>query len=456
MISRLTLLIVGLSGMPLLNAADVPALGEYAYGFRIQLQESQSQPQDFNSIEVPLILYQSVSDPGLRDLGVYDAAGQPVPRVLQPRKQLPAKPEVTTILRTFALPGGDTTSAEDIKLLLRRSDGATNVELNTTSGGDTQQRYLVDTQDLEQPLKALEFAWNRVSETFVANVSIEGSQDLDDWVTIGTGAIADLQGETGVIKRRRVAIEAKRYNYLRVNVTGMPEGFRLSATAGIRLAEPATVVRRWTTLDSSGQDEDGGLLFELSGSVPVDRVQVLIRGNNSAVRGRLYTWSRDRWTNSQAGVFYNLRRNGAGVTNEPLAVTERRGQRWKLNILTGRSDGPVQLKLGWRPEHLIFLAQGEAPYTLASGRAADREDNFPHARLYGDLAIFNLALGSDADTIAAASLGSRQLLGGDGRLVMPVKRNWQQGLLWAVLILAVVVVGWIAVNLLRQLNNAEP
>lgn len=453
MMGRRILLITGLFGMQLLNAAEVPALGEYAYGFPIQLQQP---PEDFNSIEVPLHLYQSVTDAGLRDVGIYDAAGQPVPRVLRPRKQQPAKPEASTPLRLFALPSGDTTTADDIRLLLRRGDGVTNLELNTTSGsGDTQQRYLVDTQELDQPLTALAFTWNVVSETFVATVSIEGSQDLDNWVSVGSGAIAHLQGDTGSIQRRRVGIDSKGYDYLRVTVAGMPDNWVLSAAEGIQLAQSAAVERRWITLDSSGMDEDGGLLFDLGGNVPIDRIQVRIGGDNSVVRGRLYAWSGDRWANFQEGVFYNLRRNGAGVTNEPLAVPERRSQRWKLKIVTGRSDGPVQLKLGWRPERLIFLAQGDAPYTLAAGRAADRADNFPHARLYGDQAIFNLALGSDDASIAVASLGSRQLIGGADQLVIPVKRNWQQGLLWAALVLAVVVVGGIAVNLLRQLNRPE-
>jgi len=455
MIRRLALLLAGLSGSQLLNAAEVPAMGEYAYGFPIRLEQTQASPSDFNSIEIPLILYQSIADPGLRDVGVYDASGQPVPRVLAPRKPQPAKPEVATTLRTFALPSGDTATAEDIRLLLRTTDGATNVELNTSSGVDARQRYLLDTQDLQQPLTALEFAWTLATETFVANVSVEGSQDLDNWTTVGSGAIAHLLGETDTVQRRRVSIDGNRYDYLRVSITGMPEGLRLAATQGIQLAQTAAVLRRWTTLDSHGQDEDGGLLFDLGGSVPVDRVQVRIAGDNSVVRARLYRWSGDRWTDSQEGVFYNLRRNGAGVTNEPLAIAERRSQRWKLNIITGRSDGPVQLKLGWRPERLIFLAQGEAPYTLACGRAADRGDNFPQARLYGDLAIFNLALGSDVTNIATGNLGSRQLLGGANQLVIPVKRNWQQGLLWAALILAVVVVGGIAVKLLRQLNQTE-
>lgn len=453
MTRRLIVMVAGLLSLQILHAADVPALGEYAFGFPILLP--QSPPEDFNSVEVPLLLYQSVTDPGLRDLGVYDAAGQPVPRLLRPPRKQPAQPETALLLRVFALPSSDTTTAEDIRLLLRREDGTTNLEFNTMNGADVQrQRYLLDTQELKQPLTALEFDWNSVTETFVASVNIEGSQDLDNWASIGNGAIAHLKGDAGDIQRQRVAMNGSRYDYLRVTVTGMPQGWALSAANGIQAAPTATAPRRWITLNSSGQEEDGGLLFDLGGHVPVDRVQVRIAGDNSVVRGTLYYWAGNRWVSSQEGVFYNLRRNGAGITNEPLAISERRNQRWKLKIMTGRSDGPIQLKLGWRPENIVFLAQGDGPYTLAAGRAADSVDNFPQARIYGDPAIFNLTLGGT--TVATASLGSRQTLGGADQLTLPVKRNWRQGLLWAALILAIVVVGGIAVNLLRQLNSAEP
>ncbi len=449
---RLAIMIAGLLGMQCL-AAEVPALSEYAYGFPVLTEPTQAE--DFHSIEVPLVLYQSVTDPGLRDIGVYDAAGRPVPRVLRPRKQQPPNPDTATPLPVFALPNDTMASAEDIRLLLRRQAGTTNLELNTVNGGPEQGlRYLVDTQKLTEPLTALAFSWGSVNKTFVATVNVEGSQDLDNWVAVGSGAIAHLRGDVSDIQRRRVAISG-RYDYLRVSVSGVPEGWTLKGAEGIRAAAAAPLPRRWVTLDATGQDEDGGQLFDLGGHVPVDRVQVIISGDNSVVRGRLFYRSGERWANSKDGVFYNLRRDGAGVSNEAITVPERRSRHWKLKVITGRSDGPIQLKLGWRPENLVFLAQGQGPYTLAAGRAADLPDNFPQARLFGDQTIFDLTLGVDKGNLATARLGPRQLLGGTKQLAIPVKRNWQQGLLWAALILAVVVVGVIAVNLLRQLDSAE-
>lgn len=439
-----------------LSAQQVPGQDEYAYGFPILL-EPGTQSSGFHSIELPLALYQSVTDIQLRDLGVYNGANQPVPRVLRPRQQPQENDETITPLRVFPLPTSKTSTAEDIRVLLRQADGTTNVEL-TTGGGDPSRanHYVIDTAALDKPLQALDLEWADVATTFVAAVGIEGSNDLDRWTSVGAGAIAHLQSGDGNLLQQRISLNGKAFDYLRVSVTDMPDGWQLKAARGVQVSQSSAVERRWETLQSGSKADDGGLIFDLGGRVPIDRVQIKLSGDNNVVRGALYYWSGDRWVKWREGVFYNLNRNGAAVTNEPLAITERRSQRFKFKIKTGRSDIPVQLSVGWRPESLIFLAQGQGPYTLAAGRAAEQSAGFPHAKLYGDAAIFDLALDENIATLAQASLGPRVVLGGTQLLTIPEQRDWRQFALWASLVLAVLVVAWIAVSLLRQLNSREP
>jgi hypothetical protein len=439
-----------------LSAQQVPGQDEYAYGFPILLQPG-SQSSGFHSVELPLALYQSVTDVQLRDLGVYDGANQPVPRVLRPRQKTVERDETITELRVFALPASEAATAENIRILLRQADGATNVELTTGVGDPSHSNhYVIDTQALDKPLQALDLEWADVPTTFVAAISIEGSNDLDRWTTVGAGAIAHLQNSEGNLLQQRINLNGNAFDYLRVTVSDMPKGWQLTSARGVQVSQSSVVERRWETLQASDKDKDGGLIFDLGGSVPIDRVQIKLSGDNNVVRGVLYYGSGDRWVKWREGVFYRLNRNGTAVTNEPLAIAEHRSQRFKFKIKTGRSNVPVQLVVGWRPESLIFLAQGEGPYTLAAGRAAEQVAGFPHTKLYGDRAIFDLALDENIATLAQASLGPRVVLGGVELLTIAEQRDWRRFALWASLVLALLVVGWIAVSLLRQLNSSDP
>lgn len=58
---------------------EVPGLSDYAWGFPIEVSESAS----FYSVELPLEVNQSVTDPELGDAGVYNSDGNPLPRMFE-------------------------------------------------------------------------------------------------------------------------------------------------------------------------------------------------------------------------------------------------------------------------------------------------------------------------------------------------------------------------------------
>jgi hypothetical protein len=72
----------------------VPAAGSYAYGWPI----TPAVPADFYELELPLEVYRAVTDPSLRDLGVYNADGEPVPRLVSAAAEPAAAPDETVAL----------------------------------------------------------------------------------------------------------------------------------------------------------------------------------------------------------------------------------------------------------------------------------------------------------------------------------------------------------------------
>jgi hypothetical protein len=115
------------------------------------------------------------------------------------------------------------------------------------------------------------------------------------------------------------------------------------------------------------------------------------------------------------------------------------------------ASGSVQLQLGWRPDRLTFLAQGEGPFELVCGRARDRLEDFPQQSLLGDDAIF--AVLEQSGQAGQAILGARQDLAGASALT-PGGVSWRTLLLWAGLTGAVSLAGWMVYSLLRELKDA--
>ena len=80
------------------HAQDMPGANDYAYGWPVVTEETA----DFYEIELPLETYQSATNPTLRDLGVYNYDGNPVPRQVIPPAQ--ERKVVETLTALTALP----------------------------------------------------------------------------------------------------------------------------------------------------------------------------------------------------------------------------------------------------------------------------------------------------------------------------------------------------------------
>ena len=105
------------------------------------------------------------------------------------------------------------------------------------------------------------------------------------------------------------------------------------------------------------------------------------------------------------------------------------------------------LRLGYRPEVVVFLAQGKAPYALVAGSARARRADAPLPQLVDAL---RTQRGQDWQP-ADATLGPMQALAGNAALTpAPVERDWKAWLLWALLVGGALIVAGFAFSLLKK------
>src|SRR5690606_23004090 len=134
---------------------------------------------------------------------------------------------------------------------------------------------------------------------------------------------------------------------------------------------PAVARAQWEWLELQGKRRNSGgregFEFLLPGRFPVERADVRLPGN-SAVEWTLHSREADdegSWT-WRAGpwVSYQLGADGSGTRSEPRALAGAvRDRHWRLVPNTPVGDQTPVLRVGYRPEVAVFLAQGQPPFS---------------------------------------------------------------------------------------------
>ncbi len=442
----------------LVSAAELPDRDDYAWRFGLEIDSSR----EFQSVELPLEVYRSVSDPGLRDLGVYNAAGQAVPRIIASADAGNEAVEKELRLAPLPLAAAPEQLHEQLQLLMQQSETGTTLRLDSQrddsrpdAGGEELSAYLVDLRELETELVALSLDWAPVPQGFIGSIKVSSSDDLQHWRQLAQATVAELEHQGARIEQNRVPLTGPAGNFLRISWTGMPDGWRLDTLNGISRESGPEDKRLWQELEPYQRSKDGReLLFDLDANPPIDRLNLVLEGSNVVLRARIEFRADNQqpWREAHEGVFYQIRRDDQALASTPVTAGAAAAE-WKVTIESGATQGAVRLQLGWRPQQLMFLAQGTPPFELVSGRALDQVEGFPQQTQLGDRSIFQILERNGDPGIAV--MGPREIRAGDASLRIEKKTDWRTVLVWLGLSAAVLGVGWLVISLLREMRAKE-
>jgi hypothetical protein len=167
-------------------------------------------PGPFFRIDLPEAVFSGTAWPDLRDVRVFNRAGEAVPfaRVTPPR----AVGETKLVpLRSFRI---ETTSPEGVpQIELGSRERA--VELRVTPGKSEQAgvEYLLATSmpDLDTPIHRLLLEWQNREAAWRQTVTVSVSSDLESWSTVAIGRpLMDLKAADGSrLQHREIAVEPR-------------------------------------------------------------------------------------------------------------------------------------------------------------------------------------------------------------------------------------------------------
>lgn len=434
---------------------ELPSRDDYAYSFPLSIENDS----EFFESDLPLQVYRSVSDSALRDAGVYNSQQQPVPRLFE-QPPVPDNKEESIRLDPVPLNTNLSEQPEQLRLLLQQAGRGITMQLdsseaNIPDSGNSIAAYIIDARELQHDLVALQLQWPKQAQGFIGRLLVEHGNDLQNWRRLGETSLADLEYSNTHIVQNRVDLVEDAFDFLRISWQNLPDTFQLDSVTGIYTMAGVPEKRDELILSpvSDTLENAREFVFDIDGFPPVDRINLLLKDENVVVKATIFSrmGEKDGWKRRHGGIFYKLSRQGSSLRSPPARVTPTRDSQWKVKLESGVTSTPVQLQLGWKPDRLVFLAQGAPPFELVSGRAKDRLEGFPQDRILGDRSIFKIL--TESGQPGSAAIGSRKLRGGVQQLEVSTTNSWRTSLLWAGLVAAVLLVGWLVYSLIRELRK---
>lgn len=403
-------------------------------------------------VELDDAVYATTVSPALRDLVVVNGDGRQVPALLQ-SAPAPAARRTTQALAWFPLPATAARAGSDIAAISEVDpDGRLRrIQWQSAPGDAPPAALLVDASASTLPLQALVLDWGVADLAFERTMRVEGSEDLRDWQPLPAGGrLLDLRrGEARLVERRIVFDTPVRMRYLRLT-PGAGAG-TMPAVVSVTGESPALAdapALQWRALEASGPaDAEGGFVFRLDARVPVTHVDLGLDGNATA-RWTLSVREADDapWrTIASDWLVYRVGADAASRTPPRALDTTLRARQWRLVPDAPSAGTAPVLRLGYRPERLVFVAEGAAPFSLRAGSGRSVRVDAAVAPLLADLRARNGGRWQPA----LATLGESTDLAGAAALDDTPPRDWGTWLLWGVLLLGVLLVGGFALSLLR-------
>jgi hypothetical protein len=391
--------------------SDTPQ--DYAYAAPLAAAAKQGVLQ----LRLPQDVYLHARSPDLNDVRVFDASGVALPFALRVPEAQRRTSHRSLPLKVFPLMGSrdadgkvdlDVRTGSDGRLLsvqLRpdRQQGAGAQQTLSalildlgTAGGDGKAKAQDSTADARPQIDALRFALPAGQQEYSAQVWLDTSDDLQHWDAAGTAELnwlANQQAQT--LANDKLDFAPRRFRYARITWrSGTPLLFA-GVTAEQLLQDDVAPYSETLLLQASAGKHAEDLSYAAPLAVPVRRIGLQFSAPNVVLPatlgvyrelpalqvGQSTTW---HFEPVAGATFYRITQGGKERSSGDLEIAPRHAAQWVLRMrdaatakATAMATAPPSLRISWEPASIAFLANGNAPYTLAVGRdkapAAARE-----------------------------------------------------------------------------------
>lgn len=442
--------------MPLLGAllcaASLSQAEDLPDDFTVHAPLTLSGEGPWYRLELPLGVQLNARQSTLNDVRVFNADGQAQPYAITQSPPQRAVDQTPIAVKWFPLYNSDGAREAEPKIRVERTPNGTLVEVQPQgeieAGEEILRGWLLDTSAINAPLDQLILDWSSERDGF-QRFSIEASDDLQHWQRWGDGQVARLSFAEELVEQRVVNLPGRSARYLRLLWKSPLSAPTLNAVQLIS-TQPGVLPLSWSPPISGRTEKSGVYVWQLPVALPLERMKVDITQPNSLAPATLYGRrdSNAPWQLIDNGLLYRLSQNGQDVVQDEMELSGNLVQQLKLEVDDrggGLGKDAPALSFAVRATQLVFLGRSAPPYSLAVGNPTVKSAALPLTTLIPGVSLEKLA------TLSRASMASTPVAP-----AAPVTPAEASGLdmkrigLWAVLVLGVMLLAWMALGTLRS------
>lgn len=467
------ILIATCAGMLMATASASDTPQDYSH----LLPLTTSAKQGVLQLRLPKDVYLHARTPMLDDLRVFDASGTLQPFALRTpgaESRISHRDRPLTIFPLTSAAGP--TSRLDLDVSTSTDGRLVSVKLKPEAGNGggtaTAPQLAGLVLDLGKdatslPVNALRFTLPAGTQEYSAQVWLETSTDMKHWDTVGAAELNWLVNSSAqTLANDRLAFDARSFRYARLSWrSGTPLQFAsiiAEQPTQTSTALPAEQLLIQPTAGKQAQD----LLYATPPAIAPIKAGLQFSDNNAVLAATLgiyrelparqagqgATWRFDPLVSS---TFYRIMQGDQVRSSGDVEVPPVHATQWVLRTGTPSPLKPA-LRLNWQPATLVFLASGNAPYTLAVGR----EHATPALRELSQVAPgFSDAELQKLEQVSAGPAVQQQGSGvRDASSAMEAANAAQRRVivLWGLLLLGVAVLGFMVWRLVRSSHSSPP
>ncbi len=374
MLAGLLALSTGVYAQPAKDAASA-----YALQMPIQLGPQAPATGGLYRLAVPAQALVKLQSPGAADMRVFDAQGLALPIALTAVASTQSQQQSAALVAYPIMGATDGGGASGLSLRIEEGAGKRVVQLDSAGKPAVGAQKVVGTlldarvvKGLTASATALDVQSN-IPNAQPVRFSLHASKDLQNWQSLGDAVFYRVEGTPMAASNRlRFAPFQLKDHYLRitwddklgdVSVQGATV---FTGSANVSAARVAARIN--TTLTSPHE-----ISFALPFATPIAALDIAPQGSNVLAPVRVLGRG-DRsqpWRELASGVVYALNRAGVQERSSALELSPASGVREikiEADTKTPGFAAPPAISLLFEPTQIVFLASGNAPYTLAAGQ----------------------------------------------------------------------------------------
>jgi len=327
--------------------------------------------------------------------------------------------------------------------------------------------YVVDISERRKPLQTLLIDWQFSDANQYLEVEVSGTNDMQNWQAIKRSTLVQLQkGEQNLTRNSLpLNLAEKEYAYLRLRF--LRGGEQLNITK-ITAQNRATSVQQlepdvWALSGELAEEQESALQANKKGSMPVaawefERNDIAPLSSLSLKLGSNYSDSlkvfsrrseKQPWQLVHQGVWFNVQVGNDWQQSDAINAYQNSDSFWRieLNELVRTQFNPA-LVFSRQPQTLQFIANNNSPYQIAINDSAAPDSESTNAAIFSQL-----VRGKNITWVPVNYVELKPEIDSFARQVAQV--SWKAWLFWSVLLLAVGMLIWVAVGLVRQMKYPD-